>query len=318
MEYRQGSLSPFQTSSSNHEEQSDNYTEYYVKGGENMENKALDVNTSTTVNTGYVVNSSTEPDPNSEIAMQKGAVAGATYTKPAQVEGEGTYSTTANSRNTEPIAGDTTEPSEIHKAATCCDNACGNCTGPGCGCCADCKADIKKAANCCDNACGNCTGPGCGCCADCKAELEKAATVDCPTCGGNTCPDCKKSMQLCNCYGMQKEVMPTASTGAGSMVTASADEDEDDLEKKEFSTARRKQLAREGKAMGDGSYPIENTNDLKNAIRSWGRGGADPKVKAHIIRRAKTLGASDLIPEDWKKDITKSAWGGFFIPQDDL
>ena len=50
-----GSLSPFQTSSSNHEEQSDNYTEYYVKGGENMENKTLDVNTSTTVSTGYDV-----------------------------------------------------------------------------------------------------------------------------------------------------------------------------------------------------------------------------------------------------------------------
>ena len=70
--------------------------------------------------------------------------------------------------------------------------------------------------------------------------------------------------------------------------------------------------------MGDGSYPIENTNDLKNAIRSWGRGGADPKVKTHIIRRAKALGASDLIPEDWKKEVTKSVWAGFFIPQDEL
>jgi hypothetical protein len=279
MEYRQGSLSPFQTSSSNHEEQSDNYTEYYVKGGEKMENKTLDVNTSTTVNTGYDVNASTEPDPQSQIAMQKGAVAGGTYTKPAEVLGEGTYSTTANSRNSEPVAGDTTEPSEIHKVAGCCDNSCGHCEGPGCGCCADCQ------------------------------KMEKAAGIACPSCGGDSCPSCNKSMQLCNCAGMTK---------ATDQQDEEPDADEDDIQKKEFSTARRKQLAREGKAMGDGSYPIENTNDLKNAIRSWGRGGADAKVKAHIISRAKTLGASDLIPADWKKEITKSVWGGLFVPQDNL
>lgn len=137
-----GSLSPFQSSSSNHSEQSDNYTEYYVKGGDNMENKALDVDNSTTVDRGYSVNTSTEPDPNSELAMQKEA----TYTKPATLQGEGTYSTTANSRNEEPVAGDTTEP--IEKAAQCCDNACGNCKGPGCGCCADCKKAVEKADAC--------------------------------------------------------------------------------------------------------------------------------------------------------------------------
>jgi len=35
-------------------------------------------------------------------------------------------------------------------------------------------AEVTKAAQCCDNACGNCTGPGCGCCEDCK-KVEKAA-----------------------------------------------------------------------------------------------------------------------------------------------
>lgn len=33
---------------------------------------------------------------------------------------------------------------------------------------------VSKAAQCCDNACGNCKGPGCGCCEDCK-KVEKAA-----------------------------------------------------------------------------------------------------------------------------------------------
>ena len=72
------------------------------------------------------------------------------------------------------------------------------------------------------------------------------------------------------------------------------------LVKRNFTTAQRKKMAEEGKAMPDGSYPIANRTDLMNAIRSWGRGGADPKVKAHIKRRAKALGASDMIPENWK------------------
>lgn len=73
-----------------------------------------------------------------------------------------------------------------------------------------------------------------------------------------------------------------------------------DLVKRKFTTEQRKKMAEEGTAMPDGSYPIANKTDLMNAIRSWGRGGADPSVKAHIKRRAKALGASDMIPENWK------------------
>lgn len=73
-----------------------------------------------------------------------------------------------------------------------------------------------------------------------------------------------------------------------------------DLVKRKFTTEQRKKMAEEGTAMPDGSYPIANKTDLMNAIRSWGRGGAEPAVKAHIKRRAKALGASDMIPENWK------------------
>lgn len=72
------------------------------------------------------------------------------------------------------------------------------------------------------------------------------------------------------------------------------------LVKRKFTAQQRRTMAEEGHAMPDGSYPIANKTDLMNAIRSWGRGGADPKVKAHIKRRAKALGASDMIPENWK------------------
>lgn len=70
--------------------------------------------------------------------------------------------------------------------------------------------------------------------------------------------------------------------------------------KRKFTTAQRKEEAAAGHAMPDGSYPIANKKDLENAIRSWGRGGAKADVKAHIKRRAKALGAEDMIPENWK------------------
>ena len=70
--------------------------------------------------------------------------------------------------------------------------------------------------------------------------------------------------------------------------------------KRKFTTAQRKEEAKAGHAMPDGSYPISNKKDLENAIRSWGRGGAREDVKAHIKRRAKALGAEDMIPDNWK------------------
>jgi hypothetical protein len=73
-----------------------------------------------------------------------------------------------------------------------------------------------------------------------------------------------------------------------------------ELEKKDFSEEKRKELADKGHALPDGSFPIENVNDLHNAIQSIGRAKNASEAKAHIIRRAKALGASDKLPEDWK------------------
>jgi hypothetical protein len=60
-------------------------------------------------------------------------------------------------------------------------------------------------------------------------------------------------------------------------------------------------LAEEGKALPDGSYPIRNLSDLKNAIKSYGRANkADrAKVRKHITKQAKALGHPELIPNEW-------------------
>ncbi|HVM96150.1 MAG TPA: hypothetical protein VMT89_07160 [Candidatus Acidoferrales bacterium] len=71
--------------------------------------------------------------------------------------------------------------------------------------------------------------------------------------------------------------------------------------KREFSEDKRKELADKGHALPDGSYPIENKGDLKNAIQAVGRAKNPAKAKAHIKARAKDLGASDMLPDTWSK-----------------
>jgi ferredoxin len=79
------------------------------------------------------------------------------------------------------------------------------------------------------------------------------------------------------------------------------------VEKRDVSTEEREQLAERGHAMSDGSYPIANVGDLRNAIQAIGRAKNPAKVKEHIIRRAHALGASELIPEGWEGKKAMSA-----------
>jgi hypothetical protein len=67
----------------------------------------------------------------------------------------------------------------------------------------------------------------------------------------------------------------------------------------ELDTAERRRLADHGKALPDGSFPIRNREDLRDAIQSYGRAGDKAKVKRWIKRRAKELNAEEELPEDW-------------------
>lgn len=73
-----------------------------------------------------------------------------------------------------------------------------------------------------------------------------------------------------------------------------------DVEKRDYSDKERADLADKGQALPDGSFPIKTVKDLKNAIQSIGRAKLPAKAKAHIEARAKALGRSDLIPDNWK------------------
>ena len=67
----------------------------------------------------------------------------------------------------------------------------------------------------------------------------------------------------------------------------------------ELDTEERRKLADKGEALPDGSFPIRNEQDLKDAIQSYGRANDKAEAKRWIKRRARELGAERELPEDW-------------------
>src|SRR3990167_1672347 len=79
--------------------------------------------------------------------------------------------------------------------------------------------------------------------------------------------------------------------------------------KRLFTSQQRKIMASSGAAMPDGSFPVANKQDLKNAIQAIGRASNPEMTKKHIMSRAKAMGMIDLVPDSWKgkETMTKDA-----------
>jgi hypothetical protein len=87
--------------------------------------------------------------------------------------------------------------------------------------------------------------------------------------------------------------------------------DDDTTELAIIPRRERIKLAGEGKALKDGSFPIRNESDLRNAIHAFGRAkpGKRGLVRRHIVKMARALDRKDIIPEAWKEasDTTVTA-----------
>ena len=74
----------------------------------------------------------------------------------------------------------------------------------------------------------------------------------------------------------------------------------------DLSAEGRRKAAGKGQAMRGGRFPITNRTDLSNAIDAVGRakgGEAGRKaVRRFIIKRARALGLSSMIPDSWNSD----------------
>lgn len=83
--------------------------------------------------------------------------------------------------------------------------------------------------------------------------------------------------------------------------------------KRAFSEEVRNQMAKEGTALPDGSYPIATVEDLKNAISAYGRAKDKEAAKRHIMKRARALGQEKMIPDNWVGGTEEKSAG---LPED--
>lgn len=74
--------------------------------------------------------------------------------------------------------------------------------------------------------------------------------------------------------------------------------------KADTSAAGRRREAANGEAEADGSYPINSAHDVRAAVDDYNRSNGTPKDRAHIIARARAIGAEGMLPADWRKSLT--------------
>lgn len=80
--------------------------------------------------------------------------------------------------------------------------------------------------------------------------------------------------------------------------------------KRAYSEDERDTMAKKGNALPDGSFPIADEEDLKNAVQAYGRAKDKEAAKAHIIKRALDLGKEELIPFSWAPKKMRDEYQG--------
>ncbi len=135
----------------------------------------------------------------------------------------------------------------------------------------------------------------------------------------------KKRMKLVRDYAQQgNSIWAQKALDAASQIQEVSDEELADLntilqskaqatvqpepvvQRRFFSDVQRKELSKSGKALPDGSFPIVTKQDLENAIQAIGRANNRSRAMAHIMKRARSIGAFDLIPDTWKSLVNES------------
>jgi hypothetical protein len=71
------------------------------------------------------------------------------------------------------------------------------------------------------------------------------------------------------------------------------------LDARAFPAEMRKKMSKKGQAMPDGSFPIPDKDALRRAINSLGRAKNQDAVRRHIIKRARALGLTEMLPDAW-------------------
>lgn len=122
---------------------------------------------------------------------------------------------------------------------------------------------------------------------------------------------CALKQFICNEKAQDDSNMTTDddddSTSMDGQITYAGLAAEPDITKAKYTAQQQRDMLSAGHAIknpaGEPSYPIGDKEDLQNAIHAVGRGSGDhDAIRRHIIRSAKRLGASSMIPDNWNAD----------------
>jgi hypothetical protein len=137
-------------------------------------------------------------------------------------------------------------------------------------------------------------------CPNCGVTVNEDALA-CPNCGYDLKPTARSG------GGDDDSTDPVRHNTQGGGPHATDAYPEAEFYDREVGEEERKSLAKEGKALKGGGYPIKNKSDLGNAIQAFGRAKNPAATKALIIRRARELGATSMLPENWGVDDSEGA-----------
>lgn len=88
---------------------------------------------------------------------------------------------------------------------------------------------------------------------------------------------------------------------------------------RQFSPEERRRLAKEGKALPDGSFPIVTVQDLRNAMQAIGRGGAPrAQIVNHIKKRARALIREGALSAERWREMTEGSEIFSLLEDDDM
>jgi hypothetical protein len=149
-------------------------------------------------------------------------------------------------------------------------------------------------------------------CTDCGTSMMADAKF-CPGCSKatkdgmppKTCAQCGAQMKF---YALACPVCqtPAPMRDAANLTARMVDANFYWIVDKVFTEQKRAQMAKSGAAMPGGRYPIATAADVENAVRDYNRTGQPADVKAHIIARAKAIGATSSLPDGWASKTNDS------------
>lgn len=122
----------------------------------------------------------------------------------------------------------------------------------------------------------------------------------CPDCGDEVGPG-KEDCPTCGAY------VPIHKAEGDEAVVPTASDVPLAFGKRYFDNSIRQYMAERGAAMPNGGFPINDGNDLHNAIQAFGRAKNKKAAAHHISQRARALNLHSMLPKDGElAELTKS------------